>query len=211
MGPCKTAKSGESLRWSVTHTSGRVNSPFQRNNCVTRFPIHGPNTWWFVGLLLSSAAGPLWAESQTFGSWTAKCEAPKGGIEGGCFIYQNLVLREGGQRVLQVAVGYVPNSQEPIALLSLPLGISLPPGVSIEIKSNEPLRFPVERCEPNGCRAGLKLKQEFVTKLAQAEQMTVRFHDAQRQPIEVPLSLKGLAEGLEALTRQTPLSADPAH
>jgi invasion protein IalB len=145
-----------------------------------------------------------WAQdSQTYGNWTAKCEAPKDGIEGGCFIFQNLVLREGGQRVLQVAVGYVPNSQEPIALLSLPLGISLPPGVSIEIKADAPLRFPVERCEPNGCRAGLKLQREFLEQLAHADQMTVRFHDAQRQPIEVPLSLKGLADGLQALASQT--------
>ncbi len=112
------------------------------------------------------------------------------------------MLREGGQRVLQIAIGYVPNSKEPIALLSLPLGISLPPGVSIEIKPQAPLRFPVERCEPTGCRAGLKLKRAFVNELAKSEQMTVRFHDAQRLPIEVPLSLKGLAEGLEDLAQQ---------
>lgn len=143
------------------------------------------------------------ADGETFGNWTAKCEAPKDQKEGGCFIYQNLVLREGGQRVLQVAIGYVPNSTEPIALLSLPLGISLPPGVSIEVERDDPLRFPVERCEPNGCRAGLKLKSSFMDKLASAPQMTVRFHDAQRQPIEVPLSLKGLDEGLKSLARQS--------
>lgn len=138
---------------------------------------------------------------QTYGSWTAKCEAPKEGQEGGCFIYQNLVLKEGGQRVLQFAVGFVPDSQEPIALLSLPLGISLPPGVSLRIDSGEPTRFPVERCEPNGCRAGIKLKDTVVKAIAGGTKITVTFYDAKRQPIEVPLSLDGFSKGLEALKR----------
>lgn len=148
-----------------------------------------------------AATDPPAEGEQNFGSWTAKCEAPEGeGPDaGGCFIFQNLVLRAGGQRVLQIAIGYVPGTAEPIALLSLPLGISLPPGVSIEATGGAPMRFPVERCEPNGCRAGLRLKQDFLDELLAAETLTVRFHDAQRQPIEVPLAVSGLADGLEAL------------
>ncbi len=144
------------------------------------------------------AANPT---EQSFGNWTSKCEDSQGGKEGGCFIFQNLVLREGGQRVLQVAIGYVPNSTEPVALVSLPLGISLPPGVSLEMATVDTLRFPVERCEPNGCRAGLKLKADFMDALSHVEQMTVKFHDAERRPIEVPISLKGLARGLVALKK----------
>jgi invasion protein IalB len=159
--------------------------------------------YWCAAILLGITSLAVWAaDSETFGNWTAKCEASKDGKEGGCFIYQNLVLREGGQRVLQVAIGYVPNSNEPIALLSLPLGISLPPGVSIELKQDKPLRFQVERCEPNGCRAGVKLKKRFVDELVTGQELTVRFHDAQRQPIEVPVSLKGLGDGLKSLTQK---------
>jgi invasion protein IalB len=142
-------------------------------------------------------------EQSNYGNWTAKCEQAHEDKEGGCFIFQNLVLREGGQRVLQVAIGYVPNTTEPIALLSLPLGISLPPGISIELPDGKPIRFPVERCEPNGCRAGLKIKPDFLDALLHAEKLTVRFHDAQRQPIEVPLSLSGFANGLEALRKES--------
>jgi invasion protein IalB len=146
----------------------------------------------------------------TFGNWTAKCEPPHENREGGCFILQNLVLREGGQRVLQVAVGFVPNSTEPIALLSLPLGISLPPGVSIEVDPAHSLRFPVERCEPTGCRAGLKLPEDFVAELTKATTATVRFHDAQRQPIEVQVSLSGFGEGLASLRTRSAESAPAA-
>jgi len=157
---------------------------------------------------LSASGSPLCALEETnFGSWTAKCEAAHDDKEGGCFIFQNLVLREGGQRVLQVAIGYVPNTDEPIALLSLPLGISLPPGVSIELPGGNPIRFPVERCEPTGCRAGLKIKPDFLDALQSAEKLTVRFSDAKRQPIEVPLSLAGFASGLAALRNQSVVPA----
>ncbi|MBI2799749.1 MAG: invasion associated locus B family protein [Gammaproteobacteria bacterium] len=150
------------------------------------------------------------ADAETYGNWTAKCEAAHDGKEGGCFLLQNLVLRDGGQRVLQVAVGYVPNASEPIALLSLPLGISLPPGVSLRVSDHEPVQIPVERCEPNGCRAGLKLKDDLLRALRDSTQITVVFHDAQRHPIEVPVKLEGFAKGLDALHgRSSP--AAPKH
>lgn len=142
-------------------------------------------------------------ETAKFGNWTAKCEESKGQVQGGCFIFQNLVLREGGQRVLQFAVGYVATTDAPIALLSLPLGISLPPGVTIRIGNAEPTRVIVERCEPNGCRAGLKLTAELLAQLKAGTQLTVTFHDAERRPIEVPLSLDGFEAGLTSLKAKT--------
>lgn len=138
-------------------------------------------------------------EATKFGNWTAKCEETKGDVQGGCFIYQNLVLRQGGQRVLQFAVGFVADTEEPIALLSLPLGISLPPGVSIRIGDGDPTQVIVERCEPNGCRAGLKLKKALMQQMREGKQLTVTFHDARRHPIEVPLSLDGFEASLNSL------------
>lgn len=153
-----------------------------------------------LALALTPIATSVTAQdTEKFGNWTAKCEESRGKVQGGCFIFQNLVLREGGQRVLQFAVGYVATTDAPIALLSLPLGISLPPGVSIRIGDAQPTRVIVERCEPNGCRAGLKLNEALLSQLRQGTQLTVTFHDAERRPIEVPLSLDGFEAGLESL------------
>lgn len=158
-----------------------------------------------AALLTCVVAAPCAAAEDTakFGNWTAKCEESKGQVQGGCFIFQNLVLREGGQRVLQFAVGYVATTEAPIALLSLPLGISLPPGVTIRIGDAEPTRVIVERCEPNGCRAGLKLTERLLQQLRDGTQLTVTFHDAERRPIEVPLSLEGFEAGLNSLQGKT--------
>lgn len=152
-------------------------------------------------LILLGAVAPAIAavsDKDTFDNWTVACEAGSDGEEQ-CFIFQNLVLREGGQRVLHVAVGYVPDHTGPVALFTLPLGISLPPGVKMQIDDAEPIRFPVERCEPNGCRAGLKLEGALLEAFEQGTEIKVTFHDAGRQPVSVPLSLQGFSAGLRAL------------
>ncbi len=143
-------------------------------------------------------------EGATFGSWQAECETDPKVNRTGCFIVQNLVLREGGQRVLQLAVGFVESAPEPIALLSLPLGISLPPGTHIDIDGREAARIAVERCEPNGCRAGIRLTEDLVRLFREGREVTVTFFDAKREPIVVPLSLDGFAAGLDALAAERP-------
>ena len=159
--------------------------------CVTALP--GPN---------ASADEP-----RKFGPWTARCEATRGKVEGGCFLYQNLVLREGGQRVLQFAAGYAEGSTTPIALVSLPLGISLPPGVWLRVDEGERAQVMVERCEPAGCRAGLPLGPALLEQMRGGKRLTVTFHDSERKPIVMPLPLDGFKAGLAALSDMKPDTA----
>ncbi|MGH8658760.1 MAG: invasion associated locus B family protein [Gammaproteobacteria bacterium] len=137
-------------------------------------------------------------DGEVHGNWTVRCEKQQGAEQ--CFIFQNLVLREGGQRVLHIAVGFLAKEADPIALVTLPLGISLPPGVSMVVDQDGPTtKFPIERCEPKGCRGGVKLDAQILDALKKGKEATVTFHDAARQPVKVPISLKGFSAGLIAL------------
>lgn len=160
----------------------------------------------FLLLLVTIAAGASHADTikdgDSFGNWLVRCGPQENSPEKGCFLFQNVVLKEGGQRVLQVAVGFVGETPEPIALLSLPLGISLPPGAKMSIDGDKQYQLQIERCEVNGCRAGLKLPQNLIERFQLGSSLSVQFHDAQRRPIEVPLSLDGFKEGYEALTAE---------
>jgi len=149
-------------------------------------------------------AGPTAAQAKpvngkSYENWTVRCEMPKGSKQEQCFIFQNLVLKKGGQRVLHVAIGYIKGRPDPVALITMPLGISLPPGGSIVIDDGDPIRFQIERCEPAGCRAGMTLKDKLLTAFKKGIKATVTFMDASRRPINVPLSLKGFTAGLKAL------------
>lgn len=141
-------------------------------------------------------------DGDVFDNWTVRCEEehddqPKADRQ--CFIFQNLVLREGGQRVMHIAAGFLPERPEPVALLTLPLGISLPPGGRIQVGPGDPIRFQVERCEPDGCRAGVILREELFARFRDHDTAQVTIFDGSRNPITVTVSLSGFAEGMQAL------------
>ncbi len=147
-----------------------------------------------------ACAGAAHAEDtqQIFGSWTLRCSIAADG-KPDCMMFQNLVQKTGGQPVLQFGVGMAPPDGLPTVLVSLPLGISLPPGITIQIDSGTPATFHVERCEPDGCRAGMKLRDATVQQLSQGRQLHITFYDGGRKPLKVPLSLEGFGAAFKAL------------
>ncbi len=159
---------------------------------------------WMMGVLavFGLGAGAARAEvknGQVFDFWTVRCGVRESTEMERCFLFQNVVTRKEGQRVLHIAVGYLPGSETPAGILTLPLGISLPPGASIELDGGISLQFPIERCEAKGCQAGFRITPEFLDGLKAAQEARVTFYDGTRNPIDVKLSLKGLWEGLQAL------------
>ena len=149
--------------------------------------------------LLASIAARADDTQQIFGSWTLRCAAATADARPDCMMFQNLVQKTGGQPVLQFGIGIAPPDGLPTVLVSLPLGIALPPGITIEIDSATPANFPVERCEPDGCRAGMKLRDATVQQLSHGKQLHVTFYDGARKPLKVSLSLEGFGAAFKAL------------
>ena len=158
----------------------------------------------WLGLCLMAVAGAVTAavSETTHGAWTVRCEEPADGVRQ-CIMLQNLVLIGGGQPVLQFSIGLAPADATPTVLISLPLGISLPPGISIRIDAGKTATFPVERCEPVGCQAGMRLRPATVEQLRAGEQLEITFYDGERQPILVPLPLTGFSAAFEQLSGTT--------
>ncbi len=78
-----------------------------------------------------------------------------------CFIVQDIALKESGQRLLQVAVGYPDEGTRPIAIVTVPLGILLPAGVGLAVDDAEGVRFPVQYCIALGCRSQIALDERL--------------------------------------------------
>ncbi|MEZ5444369.1 MAG: invasion associated locus B family protein [Gammaproteobacteria bacterium] len=157
--------------------------------------------------LAVAASAPVLAapkDGEKFDNWAIRCETPdakekeKGATEV-CYAFQNVVTKDGNQRVLNIAVGYAPKIADPVALITLPLGIALPPGAALTIDEDKPIQFPIERCEPGGCRAGLKLEKALLDKLNAAKKVQIGFSDGAHRPVQVPLSMKGFSAALKTL------------
>ena len=160
-----------------------------------------------------SAAAPAQApaagqESQArpveqFGDWTKECEMitdEKGKELEICQISQTLIDKESNQPMLKMAVGFVPDKDKPVAVITLPLGIFLPPGIELQVDGKGKVgRLPINTCLPSGCQAGVQLDDDFIGRMKKGNLMTITFGNPQGQGVAAPISLTGFTAGLQSV------------
>mgnify|MGYP006290118237 CR=1 FL=1 len=136
---------------------------------------------------------------QTFQDWQFRCEVPEGSDTERCAIFQNIVVKENKQQLLNFAVTMPQADQPPAGVLLLPLGISLPMGVELAVDDGEPVKLAVEHCVRIGCRVVFPLRDELLAQLKAGQEATVSFHDGARRPLDIPVSLSGFTAAFNTL------------
>jgi invasion protein IalB len=132
----------------------------------------------------------------------AKSDEPSGeSVEGQtiCQIVQTLTEKSSDRPVLQVAVGYLPDTEKPVAAFLLPLGVWLPPGLQLQVDEGKAGRVPFDICDPQGCHAGVELDDEFLAMMKKGNELNVTFGGRNRKGITAPVSLQGFTAALDAL------------
>ncbi len=152
-------------------------------------------------LMLALPSANAVESGETFKDWKAQCQEIKETGKESCFIFQNLTIKteEGSRQLLHLAVGYPPDKQEPMVIFTLPLGISLPPGVSLTVDKGEPIRLRLEYCVPQGCKALFRLDTQWLASFKAGSKAQVTVQDGARRAIGIPVSLNGFTAGLKAL------------
>lgn len=155
----------------------------------------------FVGVGTAQGA----TDGDKFKEWTMRCEAPPEAAQGAgqqiCHIFQIAKDDESGRDLVHVAIGYRGDRPEPLAIISVPLGIFLPPGVALQIDQGNPVRAPYEVCDPDACRAGFPLTGEMISNLKNGLSLQVTLENALGQKKSLPVSLSGFTAGLNALVK----------
>jgi invasion protein IalB len=141
-------------------------------------------------------------EVRQFQDWAVRCGQPAEGAAEACEMLQQR-QDEQGQTVLAIAVGDVPNNDNPGMLIILPLGIWLPPGVVLKVDGGEEVPARIERCERRGCQVELLLEPDVLTILKSGREANVLFqiYDQSGQPklVGVPFSLLGFTAALDEI------------
>jgi len=154
-----------------------------------------------LGALLSAAAGGAAAAPEvreTHRDWTVVCDAAGDGAER-CSIVQALSHRETEQMILRVEVGYLPDTRNLVAVVTVPLGVHLPPGLELRIDEGETTRHEFGSCLERGCIAGIDLSDAQLAALKAGARAHFTFRDARRQPVTVPISLAGFTAAVSTL------------
>lgn len=160
-----------------------------------------------IGLAaVSLPAAAQVTQGQKFGDWIVRCERPVGAANEQCILFQVVNRRDQQtnqtQRVLLTNIGYVGPEKQPIISFAMPLGLYLPAGVKIQVDKQTPIEATVETCIQTGCRATLSLSAAAVGQLKRGNAATFTIQNLRRQNITLPISLKGITAGLDALSKQ---------
>jgi len=111
-----------------------------------------------------------------------------------------VMLKEGNRHLLRLEMGYVPDKKDQlVAIITVPLGIALPPGVLLKIDEGKELRLPVEHCIPQGCRILFPVDQDLLGILKAGKQATVTVQNMSHQPVGIPVSLSGFTAAFNSL------------
>ena len=111
------------------------------------------------------------------GDWVTRCETPPGAAHEQCAIVLSVVDQERPNLILVVIVLNTADRKTRLMRVIAPLGVLLPPGVSLRIDNAEAGRLSFLQCLPNGCVAQLAMDEALHR---QAEERKDR--DARRLP-----------------------------
>jgi invasion protein IalB len=144
------------------------------------------------------------AEMEQFQDWTVRCERVQedGETVRVCEMLQQVTVEETGETIMEVAVGFVPERELPVALFTVPLGVRLQPGLLLTVDENEPVRIAIEICGPDGCLASMLFDEDMLNQFMRGAAGTVRIRDARDQSFDLPMSMMGFTAALERLREQ---------
>ena len=148
------------------------------------------------GVACADEAKP--APDPVFGDWVLHCTKPKDG-QGACALRQKIMAQETRLPVAAFAIARHRESHELRLSVVLPLGLDIPAGVTGKV-GNVPLAFTIQTCVRRGCIASTQVDDKLLEALHGAESFTTTFKMRNvDEPTTIPVSLKGLADGLKAL------------
>jgi invasion protein IalB len=143
---------------------------------------------------------------QRFEDWEVACAAgprlPASQATGDCKAVQRLTVQGGDETVFLFTI--VRGSHgPPVAIVSMPLGGYIAPGLELSVDGKKPYKLLVETCNAAGCHAGFPLSGRIDKELRVGKLASFRLWTAKDKPTDLSVSLKGFSDALTHLERQS--------
>ena len=137
-----------------------------------------------------SPPGP--AQSITFADWVLSCQPAA--AKQRCALIQ-IVRDTKNRRIIQIMAKR--NGPAAYLELTVPLGISIPYGVSLDLSDTVKLPTHLADCDPAGCRSVLALDEKTLTQIKSAKTLSVTFQDSKSgKTITISASPTGFEQGI---------------
>jgi invasion protein IalB len=147
----------------------------------------------------AGAADSQGAVKDKHGDWVTRCETPPGAAHEQCAIVLSVVDQERPNLVLVVIVLNTADRKARLMRIIAPLGVLLPPGVSLRIDDADVGRLTFLQCLANGCIAQLAMDEGLIAKLKAGKIATLGIFQTPEQGVGVQAPLTGFKEAYEQL------------
>ncbi len=138
-------------------------------------------------------------ETQQFEDWTLRCRPALATQLRTCHISLQAFARDSGKQVLQFRVGRFGPEKALGAVVFVPNGVRLPPGLGIQIDEQTIRAYSFVLCDPESCHVRIGLEADLLRDLKAGLAGNVRFQDATGRELVVRFSLMGFSAALQAL------------
>ncbi len=159
-----------------------------------------------LALLAAAAAGRVDAAADSqgaikdkHGDWVTRCETPPGAEHEQCAIVLSVVDQERPNLILVVIVLNTADRKTRLMRVIAPLGVLLPPGVSLRIDEADAGRLSFLQCLPNGCVAQLAMDSALIDKMKNGKTATLGIFQTPEQGVGMQAPLAGFKEAYEQL------------
>lgn len=138
---------------------------------------------------------------QRIGDWVFQCQALSA-TENICGLVQTIADNKTKRQVVGIAVRYAGKDKDRRLgmFVTVPLGIFLGSGIGGKIDAGKQFLFNLQNCNQRGCQGTLEIKKEMLAELKKGKRLIIGFKATPTsQTIAVPVSLKGITDGLKAI------------
>lgn len=140
-------------------------------------------------------------EGKKFDDWVVSCSKPdeKTKTPQLCFLIQQVnITKEDKQELIAIyQIGYFGSNKELKMIQTLPLGIRIEAGTSIVVSKNLVAPGKYSTCTALGCQAVAAISDADLKTILGSKEANLVFMNLDGQQVPLPLSTKGLEEGLK--------------
>ena len=139
------------------------------------------------------------ASDTAFQDWRLVC--PAASQKGSCQMTDDLLDTKSHQEVARLIMGKEKGSL--VLAITLPLGVSLEPGVGLTIGSDtKKIKvYPYRTCAPIGCIAVLPVDVKLLASMNQAKDASIVFAGEDGKPVRLGFKMNGFADAQRAFNR----------
>jgi invasion protein IalB len=109
------------------------------------------------------------------------------------------VVQETGQLVIVASIRVPHAPRTPAMLVQLPLGLFLPAGIQLGVDDQATRNLPVQRCDANGCYAGLSVDGALLAALKAGKALRLTMRNMAQEPVTFEVPLAGFTAAFERI------------